>query len=101
MLVSDVSGVILVVPLLLPLMQEIGVSTVHFGAIIGVNLAMGGITPPYAAVLYLGMKIGNSGFTETVKYILLLLVVAYVPVLLLTTFVPEVSMFFPKLLGLM
>lgn len=101
MLVSDVSGVILVVPLLLPLMQEIGVSTVHFGAIVGVNLAMGGITPPYAAVLYLGMKIGNSGFTETVKYILLLLVVAYVPVLLLTTFVPEVSMFFPKLLGLM
>ena len=101
MLVSDVSGVILVVPLLLPLMQEIGVSTVHLGAIVGVNLAMGGITPPYAAVLYLGMKIGNSGFTETVKYILLLLVVAYVPVLLLTTFVPEVSMFFPKLLGLM
>lgn len=101
MLVSDVSGVILVVPLLLPLMQELGVSTVQFGAIVGVNLAMGGITPPYAAVLYLGMRIGNSGFSETVKYILLLLVVAYVPVLVLTTFVPEVSMFFPKLFGLM
>lgn len=101
MLVSDVSGVILVVPLLLPLMLELGISTAHFGAIVGVNLAMGGITPPYAAVLYLGMRIGKSGFVETVRCILVFLAVAYFPVLMLTTFVPDVALFFPKLFGLL
>ncbi len=100
MLVSDVSGVILIVPLLLPLVHELGISTVQFGAIVGVNLAMGGITPPYAAVLYLGMRIGKSAFLETVKAVLLFLLVAYLPILLLTTFVPEVSLFFPRLFGL-
>ena len=64
MLVSDVSGVILVVPLLLPLMQEIGVSTVHFGAIVGVNLAMGGITPPYAASAVFGNEDSNSALLK-------------------------------------
>lgn len=100
MLVSDAAGVILVVPLLLPLMNQIGVSTVHFGAIVGVNLAMGGVTPPYAAVLYLGMRIGKSGFADTVKCILILLILAYIPVLLLTTYVPAIPLFFPRLLGL-
>lgn len=101
MLVSDVSGVILVAPLLLPLVHDLGISTAHFGAIVGVNLAMGGITPPYAAVLYLGMRIGKSGFVETVKYILVLLLLAYFPVLMATTFIPEVSLFFPRLFGLL
>lgn len=101
MLVSDAAGMILVVPLMLPLVQALGVSTVQFGAIVGINLAMGCVTPPYASVLYLGMRIGKSGFTETVIPVLILLVFGYFPVLMLTTFCPAVSMFFPKLLGLM
>lgn len=101
MLVSDVSGVILVVPLMLPLVKELGMSTVQFGAIVGVNLAMGGITPPYAAVLYLGMHVGKSGFWETVKPILVFIALGYFPVLIIINLFPEVAMFFPKLLGLM
>jgi tripartite ATP-independent transporter DctM subunit len=101
MLVSDVSGVILVVPLMLPLVKALGVSTVQFGAIVGVNLAMGGITPPYAAVLYLGMKISKSGFWETVKPTIVLICVGYAPVLILTNLFPEIALFFPKLFGLM
>ncbi len=100
MIMSDVSGAILIVPLLLPLIQELGISKEHFGAIVGVNFAMGAITPPYATVLYLGIRIGKAAVLDTVRAVLVLIAVAYVPILLLTTFVPEVPMFFPKLFGL-
>ena len=45
MIVNDSTGMLLCAPLLLPLVKELGVSPVHFAAIMGVNLAMGGVTP--------------------------------------------------------
>ena len=54
MLMDDVSGVLLSAPLLLPIVQDLGVDPVQFAAIIGVNLGMGNITPPTAPLLYLG-----------------------------------------------
>ena len=51
-------------PLLLPLMVAIGIHPIHFAAIIGVNLAIGGVTPPYASILYLGMRVGKVEFSE-------------------------------------
>ncbi len=48
MIVNDITSIILLAPLLLPLMEAIGVSPVQFAAIMGVNTAMGGVTPPYA-----------------------------------------------------
>ena len=54
MIVNDATGMLLCAPILLPLALELGVDAVQFSAIMGVNLAMGGITPPYASILYLG-----------------------------------------------
>jgi C4-dicarboxylate transporter DctM subunit len=64
MVINDATGMILVAPLLLPLMKQLGIDPIHFAAIMGVNLAMGGVTPPYASILYLGMRIGNCSFQE-------------------------------------
>jgi C4-dicarboxylate transporter, DctM subunit len=64
MIVNDVTGMILIAPLLLPLVTELGISPTHFAAIMGVNLAMGGVTPPYASILYLGMRIGKCEFMK-------------------------------------
>jgi len=99
MIVNDITGVILIAPLLLPLVQAIGIHPIQFAAIMGVNLAMGGVTPPYASILYLGMRIGKVEFMEIVKPAMILLLLGYVPVVFLTSFWPDLSLFLPRLLG--
>jgi C4-dicarboxylate transporter DctM subunit len=99
MIVNDATGILLISPLLLPLVKELGVHPVHFAAIMGVNLAMGGVTPPYASILYLGMRVGNCEFTEILKPTLVFLVVGYIPVVFLTTYWPDLSLFLPRLMG--
>ena len=99
MIVNDITAIILIAPLLLPLMEAIGVSPVHFAAIMGVNTAMGGVTPPYASILYLGMRVGKVEFSEVIKRTMILILVAYVPIVFLTSFWPELALFFPRLFG--
>jgi tripartite ATP-independent transporter DctM subunit len=99
MIVNDVTAIILIAPLLLPLMEAIGVSPVQFAAIMGVNTAMGGVTPPYASILYLGMRIGKVEFSEIIKPAMILILFGYVPVVFLTSLWPSLSLFFPGLFG--
>ena len=101
MIVNDTTGMILVAPLLLPLVTKLGMSPVHFAAIMGVNLAMGGVTPPYASILYLGMRIGKCEFSEILRPTMTFLIFGYAPVVVLTTFMPELSLFVPRLMGLL
>jgi tripartite ATP-independent transporter DctM subunit len=98
-LVDDLTGTILVAPILLPLMKELGVSPIHFAAIIGTNLAMGNVTPPFAPLLYLGMKILKVDFVEIIRPTYALLIFGYFPVILITTYWPTLSLFLPRLLG--
>jgi C4-dicarboxylate transporter, DctM subunit len=99
MIVNDATGMLLIAPLLLPLVKELGVHPIHFASIMGVNLAMGGVTPPYASILYLGMRIGKCEFTEILPPTLVFLIVGYVPIVFLTTYWPELSLFLPRLMG--
>lgn len=99
MVINDATGMILVAPLLLPLMKQLGIDPIHFAAIMGVNLAMGGVTPPYASILYLGMRIGNCSFQEILGPTLVFLIIGYVPVVFLTTFWSPLSLYIPRLLG--
>jgi C4-dicarboxylate transporter, DctM subunit len=99
MIVNDATGMLLIAPLLLPLVKELGIHPVHFASIMGVNLAMGGVTPPYASILYLGMRIGNCEFTEIVPPTVVFLIVGYVPIVFLTTYWPELSLFLPRIMG--
>lgn len=100
MLVSDMVTTLLVVPLIFPLVTAIGVHPVHFAAIVGVNLAAGVVTPPYASVLYLGIRLGNATFQDTIRPLMVFLLAGYIPVLILTTFIPQLSLFLPGVFGL-
>ncbi|MDD4732847.1 MAG: TRAP transporter large permease [Desulfovibrio sp.] len=92
MLMDDVSGILLGTPILLPLVTQLGVDPVHFAAIMGVNLGMGNVTPPTAPLLYLSGRISGAQVTEMLKPTMYLLLFAWLPTLLLTTYVPEVSL---------
>jgi len=99
LIMNDASGMIIGAPLLLPLVIKIGISPVHFAAIMGTNLAMGGVTPPYASILYLGMRVGNVQFLDILKPTIRFLVFGYVPIGFVTTYWPELSLWLPRLLG--
>ncbi len=99
MVVNDVTAIILIAPLLLPLMTALGVSPVQFAAIMGVNTAMGGVTPPYASILYLGARIGKVKVTKVIPPAMFLILTGYVPVVFLTSFWSDLSLFLPRLFG--
>ncbi len=99
MLMDDCSGVLLVTPILLPVVTAIGVSPIHFAAIVGVNLGMGNITPPTAPLLYLAGRVADAEVKDMLKPTLALIIFAWIPTLILTTYVPQLSLFLPKLFG--
>lgn len=99
MVVNDITAIILTAPLLMPLMGALGVSPIQFAAIMGVTTAMGGVTPPYASILYLGARIGNVKFTEVIKPAMILLLFGYLPVVVMVLIWPEVSEYIPAQLG--
>lgn len=99
MIVNDITAIILIAPLLLPLMTALGISPIQFAAIIGVNTAMGGVTPPYASILYLGARIGNVKFSEVIGPSMMLILWGYLPVVILTSFWSELSLFLPTFFG--
>jgi len=98
MLMDDLSGTMLVAPLLLPLMIRIGVHPVHFAAILGTNLGLGNVTPPTAPILYLGGRIGKVPFNEYLPTALVFMLLGNLPVIILTTYWPGLSMFLPRLI---
>lgn len=64
----DINATILIMtPLLLPVAQTYGISAVHFGAIMIVNMCVGFLTPPFAVGIFVSTKIAHSTFGDTVK----------------------------------
>ncbi|MCA1298061.1 TRAP transporter large permease [Stappia indica] len=98
MFMEDVSGILLAAPLLLPVMQQAGVDQVQFAAIIATNLGMGLITPPTAPILYFAGLIGNVPLARMLLPTLVFVFLAYLPVVLLTTFLPALSLTLPRLI---
>ncbi|MFQ8887153.1 MAG: TRAP transporter large permease subunit [Bilophila wadsworthia] len=80
-------------PLLLPLAKAIGLDPIQYAAIFGVNLAVGSLTPPYASLLYLGY--GSARSISWKSFLCGAVPAGYVPVMLLTTYWPDVSLFIP------
>lgn len=98
MLMDDVSAVLLSTPMLLPLAVELGISPIHFAAIVGVNLGLGNITPPTAPLLYLSGQLNGARINQTLTPTLWIILLAWIPTLLLTTFFPKLSLYLPHLL---
>jgi tripartite ATP-independent transporter DctM subunit len=86
------AAIILVVPIIVPLMNTVGIDPVHFGLVVTLNLAIGQQTPPVASVLITACSIAKSDVWETSKvniwFVLVLLFVLF-----LCTYVPAIPMF--------
>lgn len=99
MLMDDTSAILLCTPIMLPVVIQLGVNPVHFAAIMGVNLGLGCVTPPTAPFLYLGSRIGGAPINEMMKPTMYYIVFAWLPTLALTTYVPGLSLWLPRMFG--
>ncbi len=91
MFLHSAAAIILVVPIVMPMVQAVGIDPVHFGLVVTLNLAIGQQTPPVASVLIAACAIAKSDIWETTKvnwpFILALLVVLFI-----CTYVPSISL---------
>ena len=89
MLLHGAAAIILVVPMLIPLIHEVGIDPLHFGIIVTLNLAIGQQTPPVASVLITACSIAKSDIWETTRanlpfiglLLFLLILVTYISVI--------------------
>ena len=98
--VMDMAPLILIMtPILGPIcITQLGMDPVHFGAMLIFNLAIGLCTPPVGSALFVGCAIGKTKIEKTSVNMLPLYAVM-VAMLLLITFVPQITMFLPNLMG--
>ncbi len=85
------AAIILVVPIVIPLIQQVGIDPIHFGLIVTLNLAIGQQTPPVASVLITSCAIARANVWEVSK-VNVPFIAVLLTVLLLCTYVPAVPM---------
>jgi tripartite ATP-independent transporter DctM subunit len=96
----DMSPLILILtPILLPVVKTIGIDPVHFGMIMMVNLGIGLITPPVGTVLFVGSAVAKLKIGVVTKAMMPFFVALFV-VLLMVTYIPWLSLWLPRTLGL-
>ncbi|WZL72143.1 TRAP transporter large permease [Clostridiaceae bacterium 35-E11] len=94
---DTVAAIIILVPILFPIITQLGIDPLHFGLIIAVNLAVGMITPPFGVCLFVACGISKISLEEVVKNILPFLIILIIDILLIT-YVPSITTFLPKIL---
>lgn len=93
------SAITIVVPLILPLLAAYDINLTQFGIVMVLNLMIGLLTPPFGLVLFVISKIGNISIGRFSKALVPWLG-ALLAALLLVTFIPRLSLWFPTLLGM-
>jgi TRAP-type C4-dicarboxylate transport system permease large subunit len=92
-------AVLIFTPIFLPIVTtQLGLDPIHFGIIMVLNLSVGLCTPPVGSLLFIGCSVADVGIGQVVKP-LLPLFIAMILVLLLITYVPELSLWLPRMFG--
>lgn len=94
------ASVLIFTPIFLPIARQIGVDPVHFGIIMVFNLCIGLITPPVGNALFVAVSVSKADMGETIQR-LIPMILWLILMLLVVTFVPSLSLWLPRTLGLM
>jgi len=99
MILDPSVSVIILSPILFPIVLKMGYNPLHFGMIMSINLIIGLITPPVGNILFVASSVGKVSIErviiKTLPYYLAMLIL-----LLLVIFIPEITLFVPRLFGL-
>jgi TRAP-type C4-dicarboxylate transport system permease large subunit len=78
---------------------ESGMNPIHFASVVATSVVIGANSPPVAPTLYMACKIGKVSVHKAVSPALMLMAFVALPVLLITTYWPALSLTLPRLLG--
>ncbi|MFP7200439.1 TRAP transporter large permease [Lysinibacillus halotolerans] len=92
-------AILIFTPIFLPIALQFGMDPVHFGIMVVFNLSIGTITPPVGPVLFVGARVAKLKIEQVIRPLIPFFAVTVV-VLLLVTYIPDLSLWLPKLLGL-
>lgn len=98
MFMDDYASTVILAPIIAPIAWTMGINPLHIGVIFCVNLVIGLATPPFGITLFVTSPIAGVKLEDTVKEAIPFLVVT-IGVLLLITFVPNVALWLPQLMG--
>lgn len=85
-------------PIFLPVCTALGMNVIHFGIMMIFNLCIGTITPPVGTTLFVGVKVGQVKIETVFRQLLIYFFEIFV-VLMLVTYVPQLSLWLPSLMG--
>ncbi len=91
MFLHSAAAIILVIPIVMPMVNAVGIDPIHFGLVVTLNLAIGQQTPPVASVLMASCAIAKADIWETTK-VNIPFILALLAVLILCTYVPAVPL---------
>ncbi len=91
-------AILIFTPIFLPVIEKIGMHPLHFGIIIIMNLCIGLCTPPVGTCLFLGCGVADTTVSKIMRHIMPFFI-AMIVVLLICSFVPQISMWLPTKLG--
>ena len=91
------SIVLIVTPILLPALMQVGVNPLHFGVIMILNCGIGLLTPPVGGVLYVGSGLSGMSIGALAKKMLPMYAVMVIT-LMIVTYVPQFSLWLPRVL---
>ena len=98
MFMDIISATMILGPVFLPMLSAFDINWMHFGLIMTVNLAIGYCTPPMGVSLYITGAIANRDLVYVSKAVMPFIAIQIL-VLLLITFLPDVVLWFPKMMG--
>jgi TRAP-type C4-dicarboxylate transport system permease large subunit len=90
------AAILILVPVLMPVVQQLGIDPVHFGLVMVLNLMIGLLHPPMGMVLFVLARVANLSIEKTTMAILPWLVPLLLS-LLLITYIPSISLWLPRL----
>ncbi len=91
-------AVLIFTPIFLPVVTELGMDPTHFGIVMVLNLCIGLCTPPVGSVLFVGVGIAGTSIEKVVRP-LMPLFIAMLVALMLVTYIPELSLWLPRMFG--
>ncbi|MDO4633257.1 MAG: TRAP transporter large permease [Eubacteriales bacterium] len=99
MILDSTPTILLLVPIFQPLVREIGISEIHLGIVVVLNLMIGLMTPPYGQSLFMLSGATRTPFNKVVSYVIPWLLPMFIA-LILVTFCPAITLTIPRLLGM-
>lgn len=98
MFIDTISAIVILTPILLPVVTNIGMDPIHFGIILVMNLAIGFVTPPLGVNLFVATNVGKVSFEVIVKAMIPILITMFIS-LLIVTYIPPLSTWLPNQLA--